>query len=180
MLYLTIKTLRRLHPDQVDVVDSEPSLFSDQGWGKAGDDVTAMLMMERDVATAAFNRALGSAIVAQQLNANFRSAAAESNPQAQRESAILPLLPRLTHAADEWDRAAASARDRLLWDNHPQLEQAAPWVRQPWPARRELGPWQPAPEPESEIAEWTAAPPSSPLSTRPAVPLLPATLIRAT
>lgn len=36
----------------------------------------------------AFDRAYRSAIVARQLNQNFRSAAAESNPQAQRESAM--------------------------------------------------------------------------------------------
>jgi erythromycin esterase len=36
----------------------------------------------------AFNRAYRSAIVAKQLNANFRAASAESNPQAQRESAM--------------------------------------------------------------------------------------------
>jgi erythromycin esterase len=35
-----------------------------------------------------FNRAFRSAIVARQLNANFRAAAAESNPQAQRESSM--------------------------------------------------------------------------------------------
>jgi erythromycin esterase len=36
----------------------------------------------------AFDRAYRSAIVARQLNANFRAASAESNPQAQRESAM--------------------------------------------------------------------------------------------
>jgi erythromycin esterase len=51
-----------------------------------------------------FNRALGSAIVAQQLNANFRSAAAESNPQAQRESAMAENLIRVLQQEGEKGR----------------------------------------------------------------------------
>jgi len=40
----------------------------------------------------AFTGAYRSAVVARQLNVNFRAAAAESNPQAQRESAMAEKL----------------------------------------------------------------------------------------
>src|SRR4051812_14903793 len=55
---LTIKTLRRVHPEQVDTRE-DIDLFSKDYGGSAGDMVTGMLGAERDLATAAFNRTLG-------------------------------------------------------------------------------------------------------------------------
>lgn len=55
---LTIGTLRRVHPEQVDTGE-DIDLFSKDFGGAAGDMVTGMLIAERDIATAAFNRALG-------------------------------------------------------------------------------------------------------------------------
>jgi hypothetical protein len=55
---LTIGTLRRVHPEQVDTGE-DINLFSKDYGGSAGDMVTGMLGAERDLAAAAFNRALG-------------------------------------------------------------------------------------------------------------------------
>jgi hypothetical protein len=55
---LTVGTLRRVHPEQIDTGD-DIDLFSKDYGGAAGDHVTGMLGAERDFATAAFNRALG-------------------------------------------------------------------------------------------------------------------------
>ena len=52
----------------------------------------------------AFDRAYHSAIVCRQLNANFRAAPAESNPQAQRESAMAENLTWVLHRQEPGGR----------------------------------------------------------------------------
>jgi WD40 repeat protein len=60
---------------------------------------------------------------------------AEWVEQAQRQEAVLPLLPHLTRAANDWVQRGQA--QQLLWHNHPQLDQARqilavsePWLNQ--------------------------------------------------
>ena len=65
----------------------------------------------------AFSRAYRSAIIARQLNANFRAASAESNPQAQRESAMAETYVGL--AARGHGRSRAALRSKLAYQQRP-------------------------------------------------------------
>jgi hypothetical protein len=55
---LTVKTLRKVHPDQIDA-DAFPSLFSQGNRGSADNLLGNLLHDERTIAEAAFNGALG-------------------------------------------------------------------------------------------------------------------------